>query len=358
MRGGSLPGGGVIAVAPSMRPLVLVLALLVTGCPKPPTRVDPPRDAAVAQAHPDVLPRPGADPCEVIAPEQRDLVVAQLNSHRLTLCELTRRINVENPYLRARLNSPEQRRALLQTWLDAELLAAEAQARGYDQHPEVRRAVSMQLARRVEQSVRAAVPEPAVSDAEVRAYYEAHRAEYNAEAQVRVSQLVLASRAEAERTLAELRARPQDNALFTRLVRERSVDRPSRERDGDLAFFPRAGSATVPAEVASAAFALEQVGALSPSVVESAQGGPNGSPGFHVLRLTARREALRRTLEEESPRIRARLVRQAREAAEESAVRALLTRLRGAARVEIDSAALARVRVDAPAAPARQETRR
>ncbi|MFO0627432.1 MAG: peptidyl-prolyl cis-trans isomerase [Polyangiales bacterium] len=341
-------------------PSLLAVVACVAGCPRPPgpdaaVRDVPRADAAAGDAL--AVLRPGADPCEILMPEQRDLVVAQVNDRRLTLCDFTRRINVENPYLRARMSTPDQRRALLQSWLDAELLAAEAQARGYDQHPEVRRAVNLQLARRLEQTLRAEVTVTPVSDADVAAYYEAHRAEYNTEAQVRVSHIVLGSQAEAERTLAELRAQPQDNALWTRLVRERSTHRESREREGDLGFFAREGSASVPAEVAAAAFTLEQVGALSERVVPSAHGGPSNGPGFHVLRLTARREALHRTLAEESARIRARLERQRREQAEDAAVNAVLTRLRGASRVEIDEAALSRLQVNAPA-PAAPEVRR
>ena len=45
-----------------------------------------------------------------------------------------------------------------------------------------------------------------------------------------------------------------------------------------------------------AAFAMEKVGALSERVVTSAHGGPANGQGFHVQRLTARREALHRTL--------------------------------------------------------------
>jgi peptidyl-prolyl cis-trans isomerase C len=341
-------------------PSLLAVVVCVAGCPRPTppdaaSRDVPRADAATGDA--SVVLRPGADPCEILMPEQRDLVVAQVNDRRLTLCDFTRRINVENPYLRARMSTPDQRRALLQSWLDAELLAAEAQARGYDQHPEIRRAVNLQLARRLEQTLRAEVTVTPVSDADVAAYYEAHRAEYNTDAQVRVSHVVLGSQAEAERTLAELRAQPNDNALWTRVVRERSTHRESRERDGDLGFFSREGGAAVPAEVAAAAFAMEQVGALSERVVPSAHGGPANGQGFHVLRLTARREALHRTLQEETARIRTRLERQRREQAEEAAVSAVLTRLRGASRVEIDEAALSRLQVNAPG-PAAPEVRR
>lgn len=330
---------------------LLALALCLGACPKPqPPRPDARADAG-AVARRDAAAPSVADPCDILDPQQRDLIVAQVDDQRLTLCDFARRINTPNPYLRARFNSPEQRRALLQSWIDAELLAAEARARGLADQPEVRRAITLQLARRVEQATRAAVPDPTVSDADVRAYYEAHRAEYHTDAQVRASQIVFASRADAERALAELRGREADNTLFTRLVRERSVDRASRDRDGDTTFFSRNGSDVVPAEVAEAAFGLERVGQLLDRVVESAHGGPNGAAGFHVLKLVARRDAMDRALEDEADRIRARLHRQRHDEAEEAAVRALLERLRGAARVEIDEAALARVQVNAAPTP-------
>jgi hypothetical protein len=79
--------------------------------------------------------------------------------------------------------------------------------------------------------------------------------------------------------------------------------------------------------------------------VESAHGGPNHAAGFHVIRLNARRDALHRTLEEESRRIRARLIRERRDAVEEAAMHALIERLRTSATVTIDEAALARVQV-------------
>lgn len=321
------------------------LALAIAGC-KPPRPA--PRADAGSVARPDVASPTLADPCDILDPSQRDLIVAQVGDQRLTLCDFARRINTPNPYLRARFNAPEQRRALLQSWVDAELLAAEAQARGLADQPEVRRAITLQLARRLEQATRTAVPEPTITDAEVRAYYEAHRAEYHTEAQVRASQVAFATRPEAERTLAELRGREADNTLFTRLVRERSVDRVSRERDGDLAFFGRAGAEGVPPEVAEAAFGLERVGQLLDRVVASAHGGPGGGPGFHVIKLVARRDAMSRALEDEAARIRARLHRERHEQAEEAALRTLLDRLRGAARVEIDEAALGRIQLNLP----------
>ncbi len=327
------------------------LLLCAAGCPKAPsTATNNRRDAArapstAAQADGGAPRR--VDPCAILEPTQRDLVVARVGQQSLTLCDFTRRVNSQNPYLRARFNAPEQRRALLQSWVDAELLAAEAEHQGLDREPEVRRAVILQLARRLEQSTRDAVPDPTVTDAEVRAYYEAHRAEYDTDAEVRASQIVLRTRAEAERVLADVRAHAADDAYFRQQARARSVDVPSQARDGDLMFFPRNGGATVVPEVAEAAFGLHTNGEILDRVVESAHGGVDHGPGFHVVRLTARRDALRRSIDDEQVRIRRRLTTERLNAAQEQAMTALLARLRGSTAVTIDEAALGRVRVDA-----------
>lgn len=341
----------------NVRSVVAISLLVLLGCNPP----RPPSAGRDATSRADAGPGDGGaaptatalrgDPCAVLEPAQRDLVVARVGDQRLTLCDFTRRVNVPNPYLRARFNAPEQRRAMLQSWVDAELLAAEAQHQGLDREPAVRRAVTMQLARRLEQQLREEVTQPTVTDAEVRAYYDAHRSEYETPAQVRASQVVLATRAQADRTLAELRARPNDDALFRQRVRELSIDNGSRSAEGDLGFFGPEGGNGVEPEVARAATALSAQGAYA-EVVESAHGGLNRGRGFHVVRLTARREALHRSFDDEARRIRARLLRDKYEAAQEAAVRAVVTRLRGQTPVQIDEAALAAVavRVD-PSAP-------
>lgn len=332
--------------------LLMGLTFATAGCPKPPAGGANSRRDAASRADASVAAADGGagrrvDPCAILEPSQRDLVVARVGDQSLTLCDFTRRVNSQNPYLRARFNAPEQRRALLQSWVDAELLAAEAEHRGLDREPEVRRAVIIQLARRLEQSTRDAVPTPTVTDAEVRAYYDAHRAEYDTDAEVRASQIVLRTRAEAERVLADVRAHEADDGYFRAQARARSVDVPSQSRDGDLAFFPRSGGASVVPEVAEAAFSIERNGQILDRVVESAHGGVNHGPGFHVIRLTARRDALHRTVDDEQQRIRRRLVNEKLNAAQEAAVAALLARLRGSTAVSIDEAALGRVRVDA-----------
>lgn len=333
--------------------MLLCLVPLSTACqPHPPVRTRTDAGASTdARSPAPAPPRPGAaaeDPCADLTAEQRAVVVARIENETLTLCDFARRIHSQNPYLRARFNAPEQRRNLLDSWVSTELLAAEARARHLDQAPEVRRAIALQAARRLEVTTRSAVAQPAVTDDEVRAYFEAHRAEYETPAQVRASQIVLSTRAEAERVLADAQAHAADDAYFRQLVQRSSLDLGSRQLDGDLGFFGSAGSDSVAPEVAAAVFPLTTTGQIVDHVVESAHGGPRGAAGFHIVRMTARREPQRRTLDDESRRIRTRLERDKLDQAQDAAMTALLARLRAATPVQIDEAALSQVHVDAP----------
>jgi parvulin-like peptidyl-prolyl isomerase len=275
-------------------------------------------------------------------------VLARVGETTLTLCDFARRLAGQNPYLRARLNTPEARRSLVRAWVDAELMALEARSRGLDREPSVRNAVLSQLARQVESEVRAAVPAAEVSEADVERYYRDHIREYETPEQVRFSQIVLSSRADADRVLAEAQRVAGDDAAWRALVRRETRDEASRETGGDQGFQGREGSGQVPAEVAEAAFRLRDVGQVLPEVVQSARGGPSRGPGFHVLRMIARREALRRPLDDVRRAIRNRLFEERNDQAQTRAVRELLERLRRETSVQVDESVLSSVRLDVP----------
>src|SRR5512139_2046869 len=111
-------------------------------------------------------------------------------------------------------------------------------------------------------------------------------------------------------------AHPGDAEHFRALARERTVDAAAREDAGDLRFFGVEGEGP-PEPVRRAAFAIEAVGGLAPDPVRT-------EAGYHVIMLTARRNALDRTLEDARRMIQHRLWRERREAR----VQALIDRLR------------------------------
>lgn len=287
-----------------------------------------------------------SDPCASLAPAERDAVIARVGDTSLTVCDFSRRLAGQNPYLRARLNTPEARRALVRAWVDGELLALEARSRGLDRDPAVRNAILSQLARQVESEIRAGVAPAVVSDADIERYYREHIAEYETPEQVRFSHIVVSSRPEAERLLAEAQRAPTDDAAWRALVRANTRDEATKETGGDVGFVSREGSVQVPSELSQAAFRLRNPGEVLGEIVQSARGGPNRGPGFHVLRMIARRESMRRSLDDVRRAIRNRLYEERNDLAQTNAVRDLVARLRRESTVQVDDAALANVRLD------------
>ncbi len=270
-------------------------------------------------------------------------VLAKVGEHTITLGDFAERLAEQSPYLRARYNSPERRRELLEQMVRFELLALEAERQGFTEDPQVARAVEQVM---VEQMMKDLFTDRIraedISEDEVKAYYEAHRDEFHRPAQVRIAHILVRSEAEARKLLEELQAAAPKMEAFRRLAAARSLDQRSRRRGGDLGYHARPGDQAaeeaaerVPRAVIEAAFRLEKVGELVPQPVRSER-------GWHVVMLTGRRSALHRTLEEVRRTIVNRLWRQKRD----EAIAEFVEDLKRKAKVRIDEAALAQVRVD------------
>ena len=267
--------------------------------------------------------------------------VAKIGDRLITAGDFADRLAEQSPYLRARYASPERRRELLDNMVRFELLALEAQKQGYFERPEVRRAenrvlIQALLHEEIDEKVKLAD----ITDAEIEPYFEANRAEYDQPAQVRASHIVLESRAEAEALLAQLRANPNDAEAFRQAAKTRSIDEATRARYGDLRFMSRpaegepAAENAPPREIVEAAFSLEKIGDLHPKLVKT-------DAGYHIVKLTARRPALVRTLDDVRRIIQSKLYREKREAA----LDALVTRLAAEAGVKVDVDALSAVTI-------------
>jgi parvulin-like peptidyl-prolyl isomerase len=121
---------------------------------------------------------------------------------------------------------------------------------------------------------------------------------------VRASQILVKDRAKALKILAEVKALPKsDMKAFRDLVTKYSEDADSKPRGGDLTQFDRA-TTQHPQAVVTAAFALKEVGDVSDLVATE--------KGFAVLKLTDKRPALSRSLEEAKPEIQRRLLEELR----------------------------------------------
>jgi peptidyl-prolyl cis-trans isomerase D len=129
---------------------------------------------------------------------------------------------------------------------------------------------------------------------EIRAAYEGRAAQFRVEEQRRASHILVKTKGEADKLLAELKKNP---GRFADLAKKNSQDPGSAEKGGDLGWFGR-GMMVKPFE--EAVFKLNQ---NDMQVVES-------EFGFHVLRVTGIQAGKNRPLEEVRKEIAEDLARQ------------------------------------------------
>ncbi|TNF59409.1 MAG: hypothetical protein EP303_08300 [Deltaproteobacteria bacterium] len=270
---------------------------------------------------------------------QANEVLAKVGDRTITVGEFADRLASQSPYLRARFESPERRKEFLDNLVRFELLVYEAKRRGYADRPEIARARRNAM---IQQLVKKEVDEPLgaveITDEEIQAVYEANPTEFDRPAQVRASHIFIKDRGRALTVLAK--AKKADLAGFRKLAREESEDDKTKSDGGDLRFFEADAEGQPPAAVRDAAFSLDKVGAVYPDLVEEGD-------GYHIIMLTGKRAALKRTYEQAKRAIRHKLARERKDAAME----ALTERLRKEVDVEVDYEALEDVEVDIPDFP-------
>ena len=309
----------------------LVLAVLA-ACQKQSSGTEP------AQAKPAAS---GEERVHGLTKEQASQPLAEMGDAVITLGEFAERLASQSPYIRARYASVERRKEFLRDMVRFELLAAEARRRGYDQHDSVKRLrrqmmVQQMMKDRFETSVKLSD----IKDTQIEDYYRSNQQEFHKPEQVRASHILLKDKRAASRVLRKVQTKPTDMALWRTLAAKHSKDVDSRERGGDLRFFSRpqqraASEPLVPAAVADAAFELKQKGDVHPTLIKSAQ-------GYHIVKLTARRPALRRSLEDARRLIQNRLWRKLRE----EKIQTYVAELRKKAKVREHLEVLRDVRVD------------
>ncbi len=281
-----------------------------------------------------------------LTPEQSAQSLVKVGDETITLGEFAERLGGQSPYLRARYNSPERRREFLDNMVRFELLALEASKRGFDKTEDVARIRKQMMVQQMMQDLfdKQGVKLSDITDAEIKTYYDNNQTEFQKPAQVRASHIQFKDKAAAEKVLKELKAKPADMELFRKLAQQSNQDPATKDSYGDLHFFSatkddaEGPEAPRPDAVRKAAFSLEKVGDLYPEVVQS-------PAGFHIVKLTGKRDAMNRTLDDARRLIQNRLWRQKRE----EAIEKFVADLRGKANVKENLDLLAQVKVQPPA---------
>lgn len=300
----------------------MVAALLADGCKR--------RDDAGPPPPPNAQGAPPLSESELATP------LATVDELTITVGELEERINRQSPYVRARYTSLEQKKEFLDNLIRFEVLAKEAARRGLDKDAEVVRTMKQVMIQKLmAQELDEKLTPESISEAELRAYYDANAGEYVKPEEVRASAIILTNRAQAERVAAEAAGEAgKTNKGFRDLVARYTTDEDTKLRGGDLRYFT-ADDKELPAPVVKAAFALPQIGDVT-GVVDGGDGK------LYVLKQTNRRQGSTRSFDDAKPSIRNILFREKRTAAQ----KAFIEGLRAKSKITIDEASLAKVRVD------------
>jgi peptidyl-prolyl cis-trans isomerase C len=312
----------------------------------------------VACQHSSEVPSPGsatpARPVTTTAPggpapgapaqsaEELKTVLARIDDVTITLGDFEDRINRQSPYIRARYTSLEQKKEFLDSLIRFEVLAKEAARRGYDKDSEVVRTMKqVMITKLMRDELDNKISGSAVADDEMKKYYDANQNDFVKPEQVRVSAIIVKNRAQADRVLLDAKGEPgKTNKGFRDLVTKYSQDDETKLRGGDLRYFSASGTSdtgatNIPGSVVRAAFALANTGDVS-GVVDA------GNGSYYILKQTGKQHATTRSFEDAKPQIRNKLFRDLRLKAQQSFVDGL----RGQAKIEVDEANLAKVRID------------
>ncbi len=221
-------------------------------------------------AAPSAVPAPKSQLPGALSDEQKRAVLAKVGDRTSTLGESVETLERMDPFERQRYQSPERRKMLLDQIIEVELLAQEARRRGLDKLPETQLRLTQVLRDEVLAGLQDASPAPeAVPEAEVHAYYEAHRAELREPERRRVLHISVGSKDLATKIATE--AQGASGEKWAELATKHSVDRrgtgknEAAELAGDLGLVSAPGSLRgenplVAEPLRKAVFQLEKLG--------------------------------------------------------------------------------------------------
>lgn len=241
---------------------------------------------------------------------RREQVVASFTGGTITIGDIEEGISKQSPFMRKRYANAQQLEKLLSEMVRHELLAQEAEKRGYSKNEKVIYTIKQQAVQTlIKEEFDDQLSLDAIPIAEVKKFYNENIDQFVRPERRRVSHILLASREEAEKLFEE--AKKADVREFRNLARRNSIDQETKLRGGDLRYFDKKGvvhgnpESSVELPIVNAAFRLKKIGDIAPRPIKL-----NG--GYSIVKLTGKREAHSRSLKDAEMTIRKQLWREKR----------------------------------------------
>jgi peptidyl-prolyl cis-trans isomerase C len=234
---------------------------------------------------------------QISAAGENDPIIARAGDYVLKMSDLNRLISYfpaeRQKYLQ---DNPSQKVTLIKRMLEVRIIASIAKKEEFDRNPGIREQLEYMtddfIAR--EYLGKTVAKNVAVSDEDVKQYYEANKDKFKVPEQIRARHILVkvspkatdAEKKQAKEKIEELRERLHKGEDFAKLASQYSDDLGTKKRGGDTDYFGR-GKMVKPFE--DAAFSLKP-GEISDTVETRF--------GYHVIKVEDRKEARTMGLEE------------------------------------------------------------
>ena len=249
-----------------------------------------------------------------LAQPPEDTAVATVGDARITVADVQLRVR-KTPLFQLRALGSDfdaARRRVLDQLVSEALLVKGAEEAKLPERPDVNERMRSVLVSALLGDIRREAEAPgAVSEEAIRAYYEAHKDRYEAQQRVKIWQIVLDKKEDADAMLEYIRTNPEYRtdpvAGWDKLARERSLDKASAMRKGNLGFVQPDGSTAhksvkVPPEMYQVAAKLND-GQVSPEPLQVGE-------YWVIVQRRGAHQTPSRTIEDEAATIRGILAKQ------------------------------------------------
>ncbi len=223
-----------------------------------------------------------------------DPVLATVNGQAIHLSDVQ---EAAQALPQARTMPPQQLYPiLLDQLIDARALLAKAQAAGLDKDPDVEHTMQVAQERALESALLSRAVRPQVTEAAVKARYDAEYAGKTGEEEVHARHILVPDEATAKKIIEQL----QKGGDFAALSAQYSKDPGAAKQGGDLGFFKKGDM--VP-EFSAVAFSLKD-NEISPEPVKT-------QFGWHVIQVLGHRNADVPSFDQEKDHLRQTMVQDA-----------------------------------------------